>query len=268
MQLGCILLDISKFHCSALLCIGLPYKEWRWYPTVICYGLLGYAYSLPLHVKLGSYFACEKLRWRQLCLACFQTSAGKAGHPWQEPNRSYVKWWVCYATTEFINPQIDRSNLYYIPSSLSLVGHGWLEKGIFIYWITELLSDSFAYAWMGIMHQGRVEMALPCLVSCSKRRVSVFDDQICGPPFGTLIFSHSQKSICATVKTRHEEPLIGIIMFKKTPKTVSSDGACPKATRPRVNLSVNLALEQNAMPYDAMALGHAIAFLIIQKQLC
>lgn len=39
----------------------------------------------------------------------------------------------------------------------------------------------------------------------------------------------------------------------------------PKATRPRVNLSVNLALEQIVMSYHAMA--HAIAFLIIHKQL-
>lgn len=42
----------------------------------------------------------------------------------------------------------------------------------------------------------------------------------------------------------------------------------PKATRPHVNLSVNLALEQIVMSYHAMALGHAIAFLVIHKQLC
>lgn len=185
MQLGCILLDISKFHCSALLCIGLPYKGWRWYPTVICYGygLLGYAYSLPLHVKLGGSFA--RLWKAQVAPALFGLLSDQRwqSRPPLTRAKSFVRQMMdllCHYRIH--HPQIDRCNPYYIPSSLSLVGHGWLEKGIFIYWITELLSDSFAYAWMGIMHQGRVEMALPCLVSCSKRRGSVFDDQICGPP--------------------------------------------------------------------------------------
>lgn len=195
---------------NAWQCITLhriPYKGWRWYPTVICYGL---RLAILLHflcmLSLVAFSpVCEKLRWRQLCLACFQTSAGKAGHPWQEPNRSYVKLWICYATTEFINPQIDRRKPYYIPSSLSLVGHGWLEKGT-VYLSSIELPNCFRIVLLTLgwaTSQGRVEMALPCLVSCSKRRASVFDDQICGPPLGTLILSHSQKSICATVKTRH-----------------------------------------------------------------
>lgn len=166
---------------SALLCIGFLTKgdagTLPWFAMACLAMLLHFLCMLSL-VALSP--VCEKLRWRQLCLACFQTSAGKAGHPWQEPNRSYVKLWICYATTEFINPQIDRRKPYYIPSSsfFSIFSWPWLaweRYSIFIiYWITELLSDSFAYAWMGIMHQGRVEMALPCLVSCSKRRASKF----------------------------------------------------------------------------------------------
>lgn len=124
MQLGGTMLD------SALLCIGFLTKGGAgtlpWFAMACLAMLLHFLCMLSL-VALSP--VCEKLRWRQLCLACFQTSAGKAGHPWQEPNRSYVKLWICYATTEFINPQIDRRKPYYIPSSLSLVGHGWLEKG-------------------------------------------------------------------------------------------------------------------------------------------
>ena len=124
MQLGGTMLD------SALLCIGFLTKgdagTLPWFAMACLAMLLHFLCMLSL-VALSP--VCEKLRWRQLCLACFQTSAGKAGHPWQEPNRSYVKLRICYATTEFINPQIDRRKPYYIPSSLSLVGHGWLEKG-------------------------------------------------------------------------------------------------------------------------------------------
>ncbi len=163
----------------------------------------------------------------------------------------------------------DFNHQQYVPSSLSLVGNGWLEKGIFIYWISDLLWDSFAYAWMGIMHQGRVEMALRCLVSCSKRQgqfLTTKSIQNKWSPFGTLILSHSQKSICATVNICHEETLFGSQFCLKTQKNCLATGPAQKR-HPHVNSSVNLALEYIVMSCHAMARGHAIAFLIIHKQL-
>lgn len=118
---------------NAWQCITLhriPNKGWRWYPTVICYGLLGYASSLPLHVELGSSFA--RLWKAQVAPALFGLLSDQR---WQSrPPLTRAKSFVRQITDLLCHhrihqPQIDRRKPYYIPSSLSLVGHGWLEKG-------------------------------------------------------------------------------------------------------------------------------------------